>query len=311
MTFLSPVGYLLGIEGTALLRGIQYGTADRAFVAARLEEIRALLDDSALANAGVDAEPGAISVNEVYQDWAPHYDEPNSMIELEEPTVREILDGLPVGTVLDAACGTARHGAYLAGRGHRVIGTDASPDMLALARRKLPDAEFHRADLHELPLPDASVDAVVCSLALSYVKDLRPVFAEFAKVLRPGGHLVVSDAHDALTPVRPTLARTVTAQDGTERHAILPEYHRPLSHYLAAALPLGLQVRRCEELRRADAEAGAVVPSVAPEQPLPVEVSWELLSRCPEASAIALDVPIVVVWHFQAAAAPTHAPAAG
>lgn len=308
MTFLSPLGYLLGIEGTALLRGIQDGSADRAFVDARLAEIRALLDDPVLAKAGVEAEPGAISVNEVYRGWAPVYDEPNTMIEVEEPAVREILDTLPAGTVLDAACGTARHGTYLAERGHRVIGTDASPDMLAIARRKLPDAEFHEADLSKIPLPNASVDTVVCSLALSYVRDLRPAFAEFARVLRPGGHLVVSDAHAALALVRPTLPRVATAADGTERVALLAEYHRPLSHYLSAALPLGLQVVRCEELHRAAPKESAAAPAQSPpppplSEPLPSEVSWELLSRTPEATARAFDVPSVVIWHFQLAAA--------
>jgi ubiquinone/menaquinone biosynthesis C-methylase UbiE len=72
--------------------------------------------------------------------------------------VREILDSLPVGVALDAACGTGRHTAYLASLGHKVIGVDASPEMLALARQKVPEGEFHEAELHELPLPDDSVD---------------------------------------------------------------------------------------------------------------------------------------------------------
>ena len=44
MTYLSPLAYLLGVEGVALLRGIREGSADRAFVEARVAEIRALLD---------------------------------------------------------------------------------------------------------------------------------------------------------------------------------------------------------------------------------------------------------------------------
>jgi hypothetical protein len=56
VTYLSPLGYLLGIEGAALLRGFREGSADRAFVEARVAEIRALLDTPALAHAeGVTA----------------------------------------------------------------------------------------------------------------------------------------------------------------------------------------------------------------------------------------------------------------
>ncbi|XUL90433.1 class I SAM-dependent DNA methyltransferase [Streptomyces galilaeus] len=177
MAYPSPLGYLLGVQGAALLRGLREGSADRAFVEARIAEIRTLLDTPALAHAeGVTAEPGTVSTAEVYQDWAPHYAAPgNGMIDVEQPVVRRILDGLPVGTALDAACGTGRHTAHLHELGHRVIGVDASPDMLARARERLPDVDFHEADLHRLPLPDGAVDTVVCALALTHVPELAPV----------------------------------------------------------------------------------------------------------------------------------------
>ncbi|WP_328932215.1 MULTISPECIES: hypothetical protein [unclassified Streptomyces] len=108
MTYLSPLGYLLGLEGAALLRGLREGTADQAFAEARTAEIRGLLDTPELARAeGVTAVPGAIGTADVYEEWAAYYDEPgNQMIDIEQPVVRRILDGLPVGTALDAACGT-------------------------------------------------------------------------------------------------------------------------------------------------------------------------------------------------------------
>ncbi|WP_369167652.1 class I SAM-dependent methyltransferase [Streptomyces sp. R28] len=295
MTYLSPLGYLLGIEGAALLRGFREGSADRAFVEARIAEIRALLDTPALAHAeGVTASEGTISTADVYRSWAPHYDAPgNQMIDIEQPVVRRILDGLPVGTALDAACGTGRHTAYLHELGHHVIGIDASQGMLAQARKRLPDVDFHEADLHRLPVPDNTVDTIVCALALTHVPDLAPVLAEFARVLRPGGHLVVSDAHLLVSYLRPTLPR----RPGPDGHpSLLAEYHRPLSGYLAAALPLGFQVRHCEEPRRPRHD---LAPDTAPD-PLPTCVSWDLLHWCPEASAAALDdSPIAVIWHFQ------------
>jgi SAM-dependent methyltransferase len=294
VTYLSPLAYLLGIEGAALLRGLREGSADRAFVEERIAEIRALLDTPALAR-GDTAAPGGISTGEVYRSWAPSYDAPgNTMIDVEQPIVRRILAGLPVGDALDAACGTGRHTAHLHELGHRVIGVDASPEMLALARRRLPGADLREADLHDLPLPDDAVDTVVCALALSCVPRLEPVLAEFARVLRPGGHLVISDAHLITSYLGPTLARDRAPDLGL---AILAEHHRPLSDYLAAALPLGFRVRHCEEPRR---------PRMAPDpgdpapDPLPARVSWELLGRCPAAARAAMEgSPIVVIWHLQ------------
>lgn len=79
---------------------------------------------------------------------------------------------------LDAACGTGRFAEFLARRGHQVIGVDSSPGMLAHARRRVPDGEFHVAALDQLPLPDGSVDAIICALALVHVHRLQPVLAE-------------------------------------------------------------------------------------------------------------------------------------
>ncbi|WP_405990268.1 class I SAM-dependent methyltransferase [Streptomyces sp. NBC_00986] len=295
MTYLSPLGYLLGLEGAALLRGFRERSADQAFVEARIAGIRRLLDTPELADAeGVTAVPGAISTADVYQGWAPYYDDAgNTMIDVEQPVVQRILDGLLVGTALDAACGTGRHTAHLHRLGHRVTGVDASPEMLARARERLPDVDLRQADLRQLPLPDDAVDTVVCALALTHVPDLAVVLAEFARVLRPGGHLVISDAHHLVPCLSPTLPRR-PGPDG--RPTLLTEYHRPLSAYLTAALPLGFQVRHCEEPRR---PRRSLDPGAAPD-PLPTWMSWDLLHWDPEASAAALDdSPVAVVWHFQ------------
>src|SRR5690348_6907186 len=98
VTYLSPLGYLLGAERAALLRGFREGSADRAFVEARLTEIRRLLESSSLARAeAATAACGTIGADGVYRSWAPHYDAPgNQMIDVEQPVVRRLLDGLPV-----------------------------------------------------------------------------------------------------------------------------------------------------------------------------------------------------------------------
>ena len=293
-----PLAYLLGLEGIALLRAFA-GEYDRDFTIARFAEIRALLDS--VEELGDGAVVDAIPTTEGYGSWAESYDEPgNQLIELEQPIVREILDGLQAGVALDAACGTGRHSAYLAARGHTVIGVDSSPAMLERARAKVPAGEFRVADLHDLPLPDDHVDLVVCALALMHVPKLEPVLAELVRVLRPGGSLVISDWRILIgsTGIPVVKARP----DGSPGY--MPTWSRRTSEYLAAALPLGLHVRRCEEPLRPSplvdehgVSAGAEVPDHVPGEPPNI---WALHRWCPAATNAAYrGLPVAIVWHFQ------------
>jgi ubiquinone/menaquinone biosynthesis C-methylase UbiE len=284
-----PLAYLLGLEGVALLRAF-HGEYDRDFTEARLAEIRVLLDLADQIGAGVATR--ALTTEDGYDAWAESYDGPNDLIDLEQPVVWGILDDLPIGTALDAACGTGRHSAHLAALGHTVIGVDVSPKMLALAAAKVPGAEFRRGDLHKLPVPDQHVDLVVCTLALTHIPDLAPVLAEFARVLRPGGHLVISDSRMNYRVVQ-------ALPDGG--YGYLPHYNRFTSEYLTAALPLGLQVRRCEELRHPRADPSAVPPAerILPDHPSDI---WTLGRWCPAASRAAHNGnPLLIFWHFQLA----------
>jgi len=239
LVYQHPLAYLLGLEGMALLRAFA-GEHDREFVVRRFAEIQRQLDADGWGD-GVHATP--MSIEEGYAQWAPAYDEPgNALLELEQPVVWEILEGLPAGPTLDAACGTGRHTARLAQLGHTIIGVDATPEMLEIARRKVPEADFRIGDLRALPIDDASVDLVVCAIAVSHLPDLTPVFAEFVRVLRPNGHLVLSDSRGHFADIGLPLVRR--RDDGS--FSYMPVYSRLASDYLAAALPLGLQVRRCD-----------------------------------------------------------------
>ncbi len=264
------------------------GHHDREFTLARLAEIRALLDSAEQFGDGVATRQ--ITAEEGYDLWAASYDEPNDLVDLEEPVIRPILDRLPVGTALDAACGTGRHAAYLASRGHKVIGVDGSARMLDVAAAKVPDADFRHGSLHELPVPDQHVDLITCALALTHVPDLAPVFAEFARVLRPGGHLVIADS-------RMTYPLVKDLPEGGCGY--LPHFDRPTSEYLTTALSLGFQVRHCEELRfpQWDPDAVRPVEQVLPEHPSDI---WSLRGWCPAASRAAhSNEPLLIFWDFQ------------
>lgn len=289
-----PLAYAIGLEGLALLRAFT-GGRDRAFVEARLAEIRELLDDESLGSAAVDV----VDVGTVdgYEIWSRTYDGPNSAFDFDEPVIGEILDGIPAGDALDAACGTGRMAALLAPRGHRVVGVDSSPDMLARARARVPEGDFRPGTLQRLPVADDSVDLVVCSLALTHVRDLGPVMEQFARVLRPGGHLVISDMHHEW--VARGMVPPVRLPDGTRGR--LTSYRHPTGDYLRAALPVGLQVRRCEEPLPAKPSA-AQIPS-GRREPGPWELwPWCLADLVPEAAEAANEgTPVEVIWHFQLA----------
>lgn len=137
---------------------------------------------------------------EGYAKWAPDYDEEaNPLLPLEEPVVLEVLGDVAGLEVLDAACGTGRYALLLARRGARVSGIDASKDMLAHARRKADElglaVDLRLGDVARLPFPDGSFDLAICALAFCHWPDIRPAVAELARVLRPGGRLIVSDFH--------------------------------------------------------------------------------------------------------------------
>jgi ubiquinone/menaquinone biosynthesis C-methylase UbiE len=97
--------------------------------------------------------------------------------------------------VLDVACGTGALTVAVAERvspGGAVLGLDASPEMLAVARRKHPDIEWHDGRAESLPFADASFDAVVSQFGLMFFDDRVAALREMQRVLRPDGHLAVA-----------------------------------------------------------------------------------------------------------------------
>lgn len=100
----------------------------------------------------------------------------------------------PGALVVDVAAGTGDFCRLLAEAGCRPVAVDPSLGMLAVARTRLPDGTPLVAGCAEqLPLPRAGVDAVTCGFALRNFTDLPAALAEMARVLRPGGRLVLLD----------------------------------------------------------------------------------------------------------------------
>ena len=118
-------------------------------------------------------------------------------------------------------------------------------------------------------------------------------------MLRPGGHLIVSDSRGFLGSAPAPLV--ATGPDGLPGY--MPNWNRLTSEYIETALPLGFQVRRCTEHRR---PTPLMDPATPPATPGPVGVSerapdvWELHTQAVAATNAAYRrQPAAIVWHFE------------
>lgn len=98
-------------------------------------------------------------------------------------------------TVVDVGCGEGHLTEALSARFAKVIAIDHAPERLAVAQRRLAGAgiEFMHGEADDLPLPDGSADAIFFSLVLHHVPGIADVFAECARVLKPGGMVAIAD----------------------------------------------------------------------------------------------------------------------
>jgi ubiquinone/menaquinone biosynthesis C-methylase UbiE len=199
----------------------------------------------ALAGSSPELDIAHLDLNNAYAEWSETYDGPNPLIMAEEPAVRGFVEGLPPGRALDVACGTGRLASMLSDLGHEVVGVDRSAEMLGRATSKFPSVTWIRGEATHLPLADASLDLAVCGLAMTHVVDLSVPIGEMARVLRPGGHAVISDIHPiAVATGTQAFFDTAEGDRGVTRN----EVHWP-SEYIQAAIDAGLAVAGCVEPR--------------------------------------------------------------
>jgi ubiquinone/menaquinone biosynthesis C-methylase UbiE/DNA-binding transcriptional ArsR family regulator len=143
----------------------------------------------------------ARAATQYFTDHADEWDAIRSL-HVAERDVEDAMVGLmgerPVGRLLDLGTGTGRMVELFGEAAQSVTALDRSPEMLRLARAKLPvdQAEKYRlmiGDFNDLPFADASIDTVVMHQVLHYAQAPEQAVAEIARVLAPGGFVLIAD----------------------------------------------------------------------------------------------------------------------
>lgn len=157
-----------------------------------------------MSRAGLDKDPHDVA--SMFDDVAKRYDRTNTLMTLGfdrrwRETTRQVLDAGPGEKVLDLAAGTAVSTVEYARSGAWCVAADFSLGMLRHgAHRDVPKVA---ADAFHLPFADAAFDAVTVSFGLRNMNDTQAALTEMARVVRPGGRLVVCEvSQPAWRPVR-------------------------------------------------------------------------------------------------------------
>jgi len=187
-----------------------------------------------------------MKVFEAYQVWSTSYDADRNLTrDLDEEITRLLLPGRRRQSILELGCGTGKNTRWLSQIGDRVQAIDFSPAMIDRARQKaaLANVTFIVADVTgSWPITAGSIGLISCNLVLEHIGDLRPVFAEAARVLSAGGEFLVSELH----PFR----QYQGVQARFERNGgtiAIPAFVHHVSDFLDAAKGANLSLQRLDE----------------------------------------------------------------
>jgi Methylase involved in ubiquinone/menaquinone biosynthesis len=276
---LGPALFQSGLSGLALLKSL---TAPQARITERLNE---LADDVDRARSMLDS--GAqlplskvVQAADGYNVWAYNYDADNAandMFATEEPIIRRLLriaeqnKQARQATALDMACGTGRNFAMLHDFGFTIFASDISKNMLKIAQERGFALECRIGSFTSIPYRDRSFDLVLTTAAFSHEPNVTAAMREFARILRPGGILIISDIH----PIQVWLGNAVNVinEDVSLR---IPNYFHLPSSLISIAVRHGLDLLSFDE-------------------PLAVE----RVTTAHDISILA-DLPLLVIYSFKA-----------
>lgn len=200
----------------------------------------------------------AQDVARAYDAWAGTYDsDPNATRDLDAAVVRATARELEGLDVVELGCGTGKNTVFLKQHARSVVGLDFSAGMLARARQRVRDAHvrFMEHDIRSTwPLAADSGDVVVASLVLEHVQALGHVYGEAARILRPGGRLLVCELH----PERQRRGGQAHFRDGaTGEVQLVQAYRHTVAEYVNEGIAAGLRLVHMGEWLEDGAPDGA------------------------------------------------------
>jgi SAM-dependent methyltransferase len=213
-----------------------------------------------------------VGAREGYGEWAATYEDVvedamdvallESVSDVDWPAARE---------AADLGCGTGRTGAWLAAAGVGAIdGVDITPEMVERARARGVYRRLEVADVASSGLAAAAYDVAVTSLVDEHLRDLAPLYAEAARLVRPGGTYVLVGYHPQFMMV----AGMPTHYDSASGEPVAIEtYVHPLSEHVSAALGAGFELAELKE-RLIDDEWVALKPKWEKLRHHPIAFAW-------------------------------------
>ena len=215
-----------------------------------------------------------MNTQQAYDLWASQYDtNKNKTRDTEARALREMLQNLAIENCLEIGCGTGKNTIWLAEKAKRILAVDLSAEMLAKAGEKTTakrNVTFQQADItREWTFAAGLYDLVSFSLVLEHIRQMEPVFAEAAKVLKGGGYLYVGELHP-FKQYTGTKARFDTAAG----RQVLECFDHHISDFVDAAKKSGLELVHLNEYF--DEDDGKQVPRVLAilfRKPVPTPIS--------------------------------------
>ena len=199
-----------------------------------------------------------VAPREGYDRWASTYEETVEDAMDLALLERLAVDWSAVGKAADLGCGTGRTGAWLAARGvGEIDGVDLSPAMLGVARGRDVYSSLREGEAGDTGLEGGAYDLAVSCLVDEHLADLRPLYAEAARLVRPGGRFVLVGFHPHFIIASGMPTHFDDAEAG-EPVAIETHVHL-LSDHVAAGLGAGLALAELQE-RVVDEEWVALKP---------------------------------------------------
>jgi SAM-dependent methyltransferase len=169
----------------------------------------------------------------------------------------------PGRQTLDLGCGEGRLARDLKELGHRIVGIDSSPSLVAAARESDPSMDVRLADAAALPLDDACADLAVAFMSLQDIDEMPAAIQEAARVLEPGGRFCLAIVHpinsagsfeeataDGHFVIKGDYLHAFHYADAVERDGLTMTFnsqHRPLEAYFIALEKAGFLVEALRE----------------------------------------------------------------